>query len=1087
MALRQHSLRIILAAAAVISASASAGWAEPIPSIGTVPPSVYEAVLAEGSSLPAPAEQWEDNEKRVQDAETQAQLRQEAESRGVSDDNDTCHYARGVTLIVHVFINHTGGTWTGAEMDMAGAKADAAKTNYQTFATFASNQRFDPSGTYIFYNPTVNYNIPDSGMNDARMEDAVAAIGFGDADGDGSRIDDITHYLQGWGGGWDNVILVFEPDQTGRAWASYGHAKTALYTNSGWWVWCHEMGHLFGACDEYAEGGTCNGGINCGTCQSWYLTETVSNGNCELGACGSTVDCLMKYNTTDALCADTPREWAWVDDNADGLGNTVRRPTAIVSGVQQYVNIYELYHNGWFLWNNTDHSEVVSQRWSSWGVVGLRSPGAADYDLQMFTDNTHNVFLGSSAWGTGNVDFIVGDYNHNNIGNEHIQLVHYGGNFDNYNLTFESGNEVLYPDGIVRGGGWGWYNTAVAWDVPLHAGETLTFTLDVPGNLNMGMALYKSNSSTFYASRGSNHVLYADGAGTGGDETFTYTVPEDDVYGLVVWSNNSADGNFSIQIGPTPITMTEEYVYWGAGNPTLYNFTPTAGPYWAVMGTRGDTGIDTGVRLFDDPNYQAILDASEQYGTWEPEFVAVDYNHASWGTEYPRVSQLGATNIYFSQWEQDADILYGAEYPPYWYPENVVKVWDVTMSAGGFYFFRQFSSAGTLDGGIYLFDSSNGDNYKRRAEWSNASDFRPAASGGEWFWHTAASSDWYGFVATSHGYTQGNYSMWFGPWLYPTEDTPITRYDPVVWASGPGTGSDWQVAAVRPSPGEQSAIWLYEDVTFADAGFRAYDAGAGVRFVVADYNHISPPAYYTLAQRQTGFGEQDHSWEGGTEAIVFSPTGAEALNLPWEARNVAKVFELYVDGDSPGPAGQTCRIQVTDDTGNLDLGVAVFASNGGQGYSGSSGALVYANNAGIGGTETVEFTVTDADWYGLVVFNQADSQGIYSIRMQDPASTDVAEGPTVLTSGLKLQSVNPFSRGAELSLSLAESGPVSLKVYDVLGREVRDLIHQVLPAGVREVSWDGDDVAGRPTAPGIYFARLQTGTTDDRIKLVKTE
>ena len=1070
-----------------MAASASTGRTQTGPFRGTVPPAVYEQVLAGDSSLPAPTDAWEDNEKRLQDAEIQARLRQEGEARGTSDDNDTCHYARGVTLIVHIFVNHTGGTWSTAEMDMAGARADAAKNNYGAFATFASNQRFDPTGTYVFYNPTVNYNIPDSGMDATRMEDAVAAIGFGDADGDGSRIDEMTHYLQGWGGGWDNVILVFEADQTGRAWASYGHAKTALYTNSAWPVWAHEMGHLFGACDEYAEGGTCNSGVNCGTCQSWYLTETVSNGNCELAACGSTVDCLMKYNTTNALCADTPREWAWVDDDADGLGNVVRRPTAIVGGVQQYVNIYELYHNGWFLWNNTDHSQVVSQRWPSWGVVGLRSPSAADYDLQVFTDNTHNVSLGSSAWGTGNVDFVVGDYNHNNIGNEHIQLIHYSGSLDSYNLTFESGNEVLYPDGLVRGGGWGWYNTAVAWDVPLHAGEELTFTLDVPGNLDMGMALYKSNSSTFYASRGSSHVLYADGGALGGDETFTYTVPEDDVYGLVVWSNNSADGNFSIQIGPTPITMTEEYVYWGAGNPTLYNFTPTAGPYWAVAGTRGDSGIDTGIRLYDDANYQSLLDASEQYGVWEPEFVAIDYNHAPWGTEYPRVSQLGAPNIYFTQWEQDADILYGAEYPPYWYRENVVKVWDVSMSAGESYFFRQFSSAGTLDGGIYLFDSSNGDNHKRRSQWSNASDYLPPGSGGEWFWHNAATTDWYGLVATSHGYTQGYYSMWFGPWLYPADEAPVTRNEPVIWASGPTIGNDWQVAAVRPSPGESSAIWLYEDFTFADAGFRAYDAGAGVRFVVADYNHVSPPAYYTLAQRQTGFGEQDLSWEGGTEAIVFSPSGVEAASLPWEARNVAKVFDLYIDGATPGPEGQTCRLEITDDTGTLDLGVAIFASYGGEGYAGSAGALVSANAGGIGASETIEFTVTDADWYGLVVFNQEDSEGTYSIRMMDPVSADVAQEAGPLATGLRVQSGNPFARETRLSLSLAQSGSVSLKVYDILGRQIRELIDEVLPAGTREIAWDGEDVDGRAVSPGIYFARMQAGSTEHRIKLVKTE
>lgn len=1060
----------------------------PAPSRGVVPPGLAEEIRSEAPPAVQPASEWEDNYAREADAATQAVLREEALARGTSDDNDTVHYARGITLVVHVFVDHTGGTWTTTERDAAGAKADAAKTNYLNTATWASNLRFDPIGGYVFYNATLNYNIPDSGMSEAVMEDAVAAIGFTDADGDGSRIDDITHYLQGWGGGWDNVFLVFQPDQTGRAWASYGHGKTALYTNSGWWVWAHEWGHLFGACDEYAEGGSCNGGINCGACQSWYLTETVNNGNCELMACGSTVDCLMKYNTTNALCADTPREWAWVDDDFDGLGNTVRRPTVVSGGNQQYANIYELYHNGWFIWNDTSQSEVVSQRWSAWSVIGLRSPADADYDLQVFADNTHNVPLGSSAWGTGNVDFVVGDYHHNNIGNEHIQLIHYGGSANSYNLTFESGGEVLYPDGIVRPGSWGWYNTAMVWDVPLHAGEEIDFVLDVPAGLNLGMALYKSSSGTFFAGRGSSHVAYADSYGDAGDEAFTYTVPADDVYGLVIWSNNSADGAFSIRVGPTPTAMdNEEFVYWGIWNPTLWSFATNAVPYWSVVGTRSDTGQDMGLRLFDDPNYQSLLAASEGFGPWEPEFVAIDYNHATWSTEYPRVSAVGTDNIYFTQWEGDSDILHGVEYPPYWYPENVVKIWDVWMETGGFYFFRQFAGGGTLDGGIYLYDSSNGDYYKSRAEWTNAADWFPASGDGEYFWHTAGASDWYGLVATSHLYTQGWYSMWFGPWLFPTEEVPVTRNEPVVWASGPTYGAGWQVAAVRPASGEQSGIWLYEDFTFADSGYRAYDAGPGVRFVVADYSHIEPLPYYTLTQRQVGFGPQDHSWEGGTEAIVFAPNGAGAPGLVWEEANVAKVFDLFIDGASPGPEGQACRIEVTDDTGTMNLGVAVFASYGGEGYAPSYNALVYADAAGVGESEVIEFTVTDADWYGLVVFNQEDTGGTYSITMSEPGVSGVAVDADAIAPGLWLESGNPFRTGVDLRLDLAQTGPVDVAIYDVSGRLVRSLLSDVLTGGSHPLAWDGRDDAGRSAAPGVYFASLRADGTGRNIKLVKTE
>lgn len=1084
--LNELNVLAILAVLAGLIVVAPMSRAElPAPSRGTIPPGALERVLAEAAAMGPPEGEWEDHASRDADAERTAQQQERAILLGTADNNDTCHYARGVTLIVHIFLNHTGGTWTNAEMNDAAAKGDAAKNNYMGFATYAANQRFDPTGNYFYYNPSVDYYIADTGCSEAVMEDAVAGCGFTDADGDGSRVDDMTHYLQGWGGGWDNVILVIQPDITGRAWASYGQGKCVLYTNSTWDVWAHEWGHVYGACDEYARDGNCNGNIDCGICQSTYLTENVNNSNCELMACGTTVDCLMKYNTTNAFCSRTPRHWGWADDNSDGLGNDVRRPTAIIDGSQWWATIYELYHNGWFVWNDTAESEVISQRWSSWSVIGLRSPATADYDLTVFTDNTHNVQLGSSVWGTGQVDFVVGDYNHNNIGNEHIQLTHYSGSSEYYNLTFESGGEVLYPDGIARTGGWGWNNTAVVWDLPMYAGETIEFYLDAIGNIDFGMALYKSNSGTFFSGRGAGQVAYTDSYGIGGDEPMTYTVPEDDVYGLVIWSNNSADASFTIQIGPAPFNMAEEVVYWDTYDPSLWTFTPNAPQFWAVAGTRSDTGKDLSLRLFDDPNYQYLLENSFEHSAGQPEWVAVDYNHAPFTTEYPRVSAPGSPAWYFTQWEGDSDILYGAVYPPIWAESHVVKIWDVYMDAGTQYFFRQFSGS-SLDGGLYLYNSYDGDYYKRRSEFTNVSDFFPQSYGGERFWHDAADSDWYGLVATSHNYTQGSYSLWFGPWLYPADDVPVSRFDQVVWASAPATSNYWQVAGVRPAPGDQAAIWLYEENSFADTGFRAYDVGLGARFVVADYNHITPPPYYTAAQRQSGYGALDLSWEGGNESIVFNPGGGvEVTGQPWQAGHVAKVLDLYIDGASP-PGGQPCRIRVTDDSGTLNLGVAIFASYGGQGYAGSYDALVYADAGGVGQSELLDFTATAADWYGLVIFNQEDAAGTYSIQVLNPTSADVAENESTVT-GLRLESANPFAEQAALRLSLAQEASVDLAVYDVHGRQVRSLVRDLLPAGTRVVSWNGVDAGGRPAPPGVYFARLRADGYERRVKLIKTE
>src|SRR5262245_57009888 len=137
----------------------------------------------------------------------------------LADDNDTAHYMRGRTLVIHVFINHTGGTFTDPQRATAGARAHVAKDHYLTHAPWNANPYFDWQGSdaYWFYETTLGYNIPNSGMTDQVMEDALAALGFADGDGDGSRVDDFTLFLQQFDGGFDNVMACFEPAVKGRA------------------------------------------------------------------------------------------------------------------------------------------------------------------------------------------------------------------------------------------------------------------------------------------------------------------------------------------------------------------------------------------------------------------------------------------------------------------------------------------------------------------------------------------------------------------------------------------------------------------------------------------------------------------------------------------------------------------------------------------------------------------------------------------------------------------------------------------------------------------------------------------------------
>lgn len=64
---------------------------------------------------------------------------------------------------------------------------------------------------------------------------------------------------------------------------------------------------------------------------------------------------------------------------------------------------------------------------------------------------------------------------------------------------------------------------------------------------------------------------------------------------------------------------------------------------------------------------------------------------------------------------------------------------------------------------------------------------------------------------------------------------------------------------------------------------------------------------------------------------------------------------------------------------------------------------------------------------------------------------------------------NPFNPTTAISYQLSAVGFVSLKVYDLLGREVATLVDEVRPAGFYTVRWNASSMPS-----GVYLYRLQT-------------
>jgi hypothetical protein len=79
---------------------------------------------------------------------------------------------------------------------------------------------------------------------------------------------------------------------------------------------------------------------------------------------------------------------------------------------------------------------------------------------------------------------------------------------------------------------------------------------------------------------------------------------------------------------------------------------------------------------------------------------------------------------------------------------------------------------------------------------------------------------------------------------------------------------------------------------------------------------------------------------------------------------------------------------------------------------------------------------------------------------------------------------NPFNPTTVIDFSLPRAGWVSLDVYNVLGRKVRNLVDEYLPAGNHRVEFDGRSADGGSLASGVYLYRLVTGNFSDSRKMI---
>ncbi len=118
---------------------------------------------------------------------------------------------------------------------------------------------------------------------------------------------------------------------------------------------------------------------------------------------------------------------------------------------------------------------------------------------------------------------------------------------------------------------------------------------------------------------------------------------------------------------------------------------------------------------------------------------------------------------------------------------------------------------------------------------------------------------------------------------------------------------------------------------------------------------------------------------------------------------------------------------------------------------------------------------------GLITISQIP---VYKEGIQFKITTDAGSLSGNSQEDFLLSYPNPFTNMATFRWQVAESGPCSLKVYDVQGRLLRVLLDETLSEGIHQATWNGDNSLQQPLSPGVYLVRLDTPGKSATSKMV---
>ncbi len=255
-------------------------------------------------------------------------------------------------------------------------------------------------------------------------------------------------------------------------------------------------------------------------------------------------------------------------------------------------------------------------------------------------------------------------------------------------------------------------------------------------------------------------------------------------------------------------------------------------------------------------------------------------------------------------------------------------------------------------------------------------------------------------------------------------------------------------------------------------------------------NGLSTPSVYSLTSTSDGF-----IFAGTDGGGIYRSTD---LGTNWiQVNNGLSSFRIYSLTSNPqrmvfaGTLG-TGVFRSTDggllwermNNGLVSAFIyAVAASNTGEVFAGTPSAGIYrSTNNGNSWTQT-NSGLTNLNINAIAIspdgYVYAGTEGSGVFRSVEPITSIASNEPFPQHMRLEQNFPNPFNPMTTISFQLTGNSFVSLRVFDVLGKNIVTLVNGPKPTGKHSVPWNADNIPS-----GIYFYRFSSGHFSETKKLV---